>query len=467
VPQNPQTAEAQLNRFNELGISIIKIDSDLPSQLWQTADSLGFRVWGELGIRYPTASTFTEPDSSLIVQIQERALSYLSQPSVTALELFSFGATNESIFWDQLAPIASQLRTNQNKNLYHHGYSPTVADTLVSNFLLYHSRITAANADIFLIPHNKKIGGYLYAPSKEVASYLYPFRRLIDQTASAKSTPVIVESSWLFGMIERHPSFEDVIQSLTSQQSTAFALPDEELPASTPPILPIVLLLAVWGSIAFHYHTSPIYRKSIFRYFSAHKFFITDIFQRHIRSPLPAVLIIIQNALLTAAANFVAFLTGISMLGTEALFYHFPILTIWDNSPHTIFIWLVLVLLAISLVSVLWLYFSHKTINSLTQIATIYAWPLQLNILLSTITITLFASEANSGSIFTFAILTIVVSILSFVIAAGDINRFSRSGIGFLLKTTVAYSLLLIGTTIAVVLNTQWMEVINLARWLT
>ncbi|MDZ7682366.1 MAG: hypothetical protein U5J63_11805 [Fodinibius sp.] len=345
VPENPQTAEAQLEQFNDLGISILNIDSNLSPRLWQTVDSLEFRVWGELGVRFPTTNTFANPDTTLIVQIQNRASSYLSQSSVSAIGLFSFGATNQPTFWEQLAPIASQLRTNNKIRLYHTGRSAALADTLVSDFLIFDTHITVANVDTFSIPLSTNIGAYRYSPSPALASYLYPFSKFIDQTASVSTTPIFLESHWLLQILDKHPGMEEQLQNIASQPTTALALPEEDLPVPQPSTLPVIILLAVWGSVAFHYHSNPIYRKSIFRYFSAHKFFITDIFQRHIRSPFPAILIILQNALLTATSIFAGIATGMSTIGMEALFYHFPILATWDNSLYSFFIWAVLLIL--------------------------------------------------------------------------------------------------------------------------
>jgi len=463
VPNNTQTAKAELKQFEKLGITILQIDAPLSPALWQAADSLDFDVWGELGIRFPTATTFGSPDSALVAQIQNRASAYLSQPSVDAMGLFSFGATGESSFWEQLAPIASQIRANRSVRLYHSGYSPAVSDTIVSNFLIYNTHVTAATVDSISIPITQKVGGYLYAPSTALSSYLYPLNQFIDKTALAPDIPILVQSDWLLVTLERHPQVADLLQDLAAESNPAFALPEEDLPKPQSSTLPIIVLLVVWGSIAFHYHSSPIYRKSIFRYFSAHKFFVNDIFQRHIRSPLPAIFIILQTALLTAASVFAAFSVAISETGLEALFFHFPILTIWGNSVFALFIWAISISLLLSLVSILWLYLSHKSIKSLTQIATIYAWPLQLTFLLSTITITLFASGAANYWIISGGILTVLVNILSFVIAAGDLNRFSRSTISFLLKTTVLYAFLWIGVATVILLNNQWTEAISLA----
>jgi len=196
------------------------------------------------------------------------------------------------------------------------------------------------------------------------------------------------------------------------------------------------MLLVIWASVALYYSSSPLYRKSLFRYFNAHKFFIDDIFQRHIRSASPAIILIFQNAILLAAALFACVMSAVTPLGLDALFHHFPVLTIFGKGIFSLTFWIVPLSLLLASLSITWLYISHKRINSFTQIATIYAWPLQLNLLVTTVVVVLYASGGPLWLISLTGITALLVQLLSFIIASFDTARFLPSHTILYLFTT-------------------------------
>lgn len=463
APDNTQAALAQLQRFDKLGIQAIEVNSTLSPAIWRRIDSLQLNVYGHLGIRFPTTSTFAHPDSALISQIQQKASVYLSQPSVSAIGLFDYGAVTESDFWQALQPIAQQLRKNRQLPLYFAGQRLPEPIPSAADFAIYEPSITTALLDTLTLPQNKAIRAYFYSPSQNLSGYLHPFKKFMDLTSQTPAKLVFVDSAWLISILHKYPEFTETLRGLTSTANPIFPLPEERLPTPEAPVLPVLLLLAVWGSLAFYYHSSPLYRKSLFRYFTAHKFFINDIFQRQMRSPLPALIILMQNALLIGASFFAAAEQTLSPHGEAALFYHFRGLAIFGANTYSLFGWILLGTLLISVIGIIWLYVSHKSITSLTQIAIMYAWPLHLNILLCTISTTLFAAGAGTFPIVFFTGLALAVFIATFCVTALDMSRFSRSVLWFQIKTNLPYLLTLGGITTWLLLNTPWREALSLA----
>lgn len=267
-------------------------------------------------------------------------------------------------------------------------------------------------------------------------------------------------------MIKEHPQFTETLQSLSSESKLIFPLPNEDIPTQGNAAMPMILLLLIWGTVALHYNTSPLYRKSLFRYFTAHKFFIDDIFKRLIRSPMPAIIIILQNALLLSISMYAIFSMLLNPLGQQAFFYHFSKLSITGNSPVSIFVWTFLLVLLHSLLSIVWLYISHKKIKSLTQIAIVFAWPLQLNFLFCTGAITFF-STSESGNATLFTTLGLLLLLLSYTFSALDISRFARSKAKYLFKTIIPYTIIIAGIVVWILTNDQWMDALTLALNLT
>lgn len=465
-PGNQKAAIEQLQRYHELGISILEIQSPLSSTTWEQIDSLGFEVYGNLGIKFPTASTFSDPDSSLINSIENKASAYLSQPSVQAINLFEYGALYEDTFWRGLQTFAEQIKAQRQIDLYFTHRQNVILDTLSADYMFWDVFISPENIHMPSLPQHSAVEGYIFSPSQDLQPYLTPFKSFIDLTIGS-GKPILIKQNWLDSALDNHPEFAKTLQSITSKSEIVFPLPEESLPTSQVSVLPILLLLIVWGTLAMHFNSSPLYRKSLFRYFTAHKFFIEDIFQRYIRSSFPALLIILQNSFLLAACIYVTLSKLLTPLGQEAFLYHFALFDTFGSGLLSVFIWSLLLVLLISLLSILWLYLSHKRINSLTQIATIYAWPQQVNIILGTIIITLFSAGAGQNIIAAFTLLALIVFILSFFFASVDTVRFARSGILHQAKTSVLYLALWFAIVGWIVSNEQWMEVITLSLSLT
>ncbi len=447
VPEDSQKAVQQLEQFDNLGISIVKLTPPLPSNVWDTVNELDFSIYGNVGITYPRTKTFANPDSSFINVIQEQSSLLLSNPSVKAVGLFSYGPIQQKKFRTAIKPFISELKKTGIHTIYAaiSTRQTLPKDSLGVDFIIRDISVSPRNINNFSVDDGTKIGAYQYYPSASLKKYITPFKQFIDATAENPQKPIFVSSKWLLSAIETHPSFTTTIQSLTTEADPIFLMPEESLPASQQSPVPIILLLIIWASVALHYNSSPLYRKSVFRYFNAHKFFIDDIFQRHIRSVLPAIILIFQNAVLMAAILFAFVKSTVSPLGLDALFSHFSFLGLFGKGAGSLAIWMALFSLFIAFSSIIWLYISHKRINSLTQIAIIYAWPLQLNLLSATILIVLFASGATIWLITVTGVLALLIQLLSFVITSFDTARFVPSYTLLYILLTSGLYLIIIG----------------------
>lgn len=463
VPEDRKVAVEQLRQFRDLGITKIEVKSELTPALWQKIDSLEFEVHGSLGIRFPTASSFSAPDSALIKKIQQKASVFLSQPSVRGIQIFAFGAFEDPAFSQALVPFAEQLRQNRQVELYSISRKTAAGNLSIIDFSVVDIYVTPKNIDSLSVPNHTEIGGYVYSPAAELEEYITPFKKFLDQTANARSKTIFLHDDWLATTLENHPSFSKNLREIATERETVFALPEETIPTPESSVMPIILLLLVWGSIGLHYNSSPLYRKSIFRYFISHKFFIDDIFHRHIRSPFPAISIIVQNSVLISVSILVTFLSLFTPLGQNSFFHHFPGTAILGNNPYSIFTWALLGTLLISCISIVWHYISNKSLKSFTQIATIYGWPLQLNFLFCTVAITLFAAGGGPMLITVFTVLAVTVFLLSFLFTSIDTFRFAKSKIGHQFKTSIPY-FVVIGSLIGWMLSHQhWIEAIQLS----
>lgn len=434
--------------FQELGISVVDIKRIPSDNLRAEIHKRKLTIFGNLGILFPTAYTFAESDSSLRATLRSRIAEFSKDSAVQVLHLFQFGAYDDpefraaadAFFNETVAvrPSIEQAATVSN--------IPGVSNRL-TDFFIYDIRPTPGNIQNRPIPDADQIGGYRYSPSAEISAFLTPFRAVIRQTRSYPEKPLFVQSKWLFSMLEKHPQFKPSLTSITSSTAPVFPTPRENLPSPSSSPLPAIILLFVWGTLAYHYHVSPLYRKSLSRYLTAHLFFLNDTHYRHIRSSFPAIIIIVQHSLLFSAVLFCVSSTYWTDLGLQSIAFHYPGLFLFSHGAYNIFLLSLLGSLIFSGLSILWLSTAHTASRTAPQIMTLFAWPLQLNFIIGTITIGVYLS---GGSVFVASLLTLMMIILflgSFVICAVDATHFlSISRLQYLGVTTGLYLALLLVT---------------------
>lgn len=465
LPADESQAIQELQQFRELGISVLELHESPSDRIWSEINQHNLTVYGELGILFPATHTFTAADSSFYAGIQKKVTDFATQPAVKALGLFAYGAVHHSSFNEATTSFFNHFRSLQSTQTYYTGNREELSPDLPTDFFIYDIRLTSQDVQSLSVPVSSSIGGYRYRPSDELKGLLVPLKQVISETAAHPKKPLFLEGHWLLSMVDRHPPLQTVLQSLSSDSDFIFPTPDESWPSSSQSPLPIIILLLVWGVLAFHYNMSPLYRKSLFRYFTGHNFFVNDIFRQHIRSPSLSLIIIIQNALLVAAVLFTVLLNFWSHTGLQGLNYHFPSLFFADGNEHAIFIAVFGITLIFSLVSILWLYFSHKSLRSITQIMTLFAWPLQLNIIFGTLAIAIHVSGGDPSFIALLAGSMVAVCLGSFMITSFDAIKYSTGDkLRYISLTAGLYLLVFVALAIWLLeFNDPFWEVIDLS----
>lgn len=463
LPDDDTRAVQQLQQFQDLGITVLELQQVPSERLWSEINQRNLTVYGDLHILFPTAHTFTGADSTFFRRLGKKIRAFAAQPSVKVLNLFAYGAIHRVSFNKAASSFFNDFRALQSiRTTYTDNRTIQSPDT-PADFFSYDIHLTPQNipSPSSSIPGSSHIDSYRYSPSAELRERFLPFKRVIQATAAHPQKPFFLESRWLLSMMEKYPELETILSSLASESDPVFPVPDESLPSPGPSPLPIVTLLVVWAILAFHYNMSPLYRKSLFRYFSGHKFFLNDIFRQHIRSPFPSFIIIIQNALLTSAALFTMLINYWSETGLKSLYYHFPDLFFFTGEVHDIFIASVGIILIFSMISIFGLYFPHKSLRSITQIMTLFAWPLQINIVLGTVAIGLHVSggSENAAMIALLTGLMLVVCLGSFMVTSLDaMQSLSGKRLRYISSTAGLYLLLLAGLAF-------WLAAFNDPLW--
>ncbi len=462
LPDDDSQALQQLQQFQDLGITVLELQQLPSDRLWNEISQRNLAVYGDLRILFPTTHTFARSDSAFHRRVRTKIRAFAAQPSVKALNLFTYGAIHQPSFNRAAASFFHHFSALQSIRTTHTDNRITQSPDAPAEFFRYDIRLTPQDLPSPSIPNSSNIEGYRYSPTTKLRERFLPFKQVIQATASQPQKPFFMESSWLLSMTDKYPELETILPSLASEPEPVFPVPDESLPPPGPSPLPIISLLLVWAMLAFHYNMSPLYRKSLFRYFTGHTFFLNDIFRQHIRSPFPSLIIIIQNALLISAALFTTFINFWSETGLQSLRYHFPDLFLFTGGVYDIFISSFGITLIFSVTSIFWLYFPHKSLRSITQIMTLFAWPLQINIVFGTVAIGIHVSGGSGNAAMITALLTglmLVVCLGSFIATSVDaVQSLSGKRLRYISSTTGLYLLILAGLTI-------WLTAFNDPLW--
>ena len=458
TPSDNQSAFNELNKFADLGISLLIIDTQLKEETWRKIDSLGFSVYGDLSIEYPTVSTFASPDSALLDQISTGVNHFIAQPSVASIGLFRLGQSRSDRFREALQPIIQQIDTTASAELYYTSLfsEPVPTDALIDFKLLQVKKPErlAKSAG------SSKVRGYI---DMGETTLLTPVKKLLEH-AEKDSIPVFFYSSWLNNMTNDHPEFAEALQHYAATGEVVFPLPKEPRPAQPSHNLIVALMLFILCTFVLNYQYSPIYKKTISRYFLAHKFLVDDIMDRHVRTISPALVILFQHIIAMGIMMYCLGNVLIADAGWGALKHHYPDFFISQNPLMNLFLWGCLLSLVTHLISILWIRLTNKEVTHFSQVTLLYSWPLQLNFVISLLIVTLMISGSFYGLIYILCTLFMLIFLGAFIITAFDTSDYlTKRRMGFLLGSAGIYSLLWIGLCIWVFSSSYLLDVLSLA----
>lgn len=446
VPDDQAEALSQLDTLEKLGVSYLEVTERPADEIWKKIDTLGFRVYGHLPISFPLVNTFSEPDSSLLAGISTYVNHYAAQASVEAIGLFKYGAVQKEAFDTGIQPIVSQIKENYSGNLYYTTVrnETTAFDKLVDFKMLVRK---VSNDFGFTVSdtssHNP--GGYVYHPGTELKSYLNPFSQFLDSVSKAPA-PVFVDSEWLFAMLNKYPDFANTVELYNSDSEFIFPTPEENIENTFNHSLIVLLLVLIWGLFTANHHLSPVYRKSLTRYFTGHVFFVEDVMDRHIRSIGPATIVLLQNILLAGICTYSLGKVLFSPLALEAIYYHYPIILLFDNPSLSLFLLGCISGFVLTLISVVWIRISNKEVKQTRQVLNLYAWPLQINFFIATVIVALLSTGNNPAIMVALAIIFSLIHISAFIITAADTSKYLKKQKAlFITVSIILYCVLWIG----------------------
>lgn len=464
-PQNGADLIAQLDTLERIGTDYLLVDQTLDTTSWNLIENRGLSVYGIIPIYFPTVTTLSTPDKQLLDKIRIYVNHYSAQPSVKAIALFSYGATTRPAFEEAIAPYTEQIRGAFTGPLFY-----------IKNYTQIPGSLNGFDFSLLTIPLNNQIEkivkpegsqsvkGIWYCPTDNTAPFLTPFKRFLENNfQTGDSLNLIISSDWLFRIIDKYPHFTSILEQVSTEEDVIIALPQESIPGKSGHNLIVLLLIISWGFFIVIYNINPVFRKSLKRYFLSHGFLVDDVMDRHIRSSTTAILMILQNVILTGICIYSLAASYLSPLGLEAFFHHLPNLQM-AGSPLLSFLLIgCLFSLSLALISILWISLSSFKFTYLSQILNLYSWPVQAGYIPVTILVALLMAGAHNSLILITAVAFMLIQLIAFPVTAIDLSRYLRKNKAFFMAGTFGLYLILLLGGVVLFISSNIPEILALA----
>ncbi|MEX1011909.1 MAG: hypothetical protein WDZ29_07595 [Balneolaceae bacterium] len=449
-----------LARFSGLGITLLEIEGDLPTGFASIAADHGFtillrndRSWTTVPELRENFETWLAEDLEWI----ERSKRELNGNN-SAFGIFRMPAVNRPGMTPLLGNYVSRLREQIEDPLLLY---------FISAFTDLHSPPTGFDfisvSPPLLHPPPEAMPAVHFRPGAASLEHAPLFRVLLEQSLELEQSLLFVDSDWLLEMLNLYEPFETVIRSYSEGGELLFPMP--HLPDQSPkPDWLVILLLAVGATGLIHYRYSPSYQRSLFRYFTMHRFFVDDVMEYRLRSLATGLILVAQNAFVCAVFTFMTAWWLFSENGLEILQYHFPLLSLFGTGPFSLFLWGLAAAIIMQFISVLWIHLPNRRIRSIAQTLQLYGWPLQLNVLVLALMISIYKAGGADGWLHTLGILFLLIWFSGFNIAAIDSGRYlPKHRIPYILATVGLHFLLMGGFILWLFITPEIREVLLFA----
>lgn len=426
--------ESQLQFFRNTGIRVIQIPVNAPASISELTGASHFRWIIEYQNPFYFHDYKSATDSLIISEFRQSVGSRYTNSNLPliAINLFQYPFERDNATTTFMTQLAGIAREYTNVPLFYVSGAKNDRVPIVSGFS-FSSHAANVNGQLSIT------GFYHFYPdyNSDYAS-LSALKNLLEVSASAQYQSVILmPAKWLLSISERHSFLQTTITEFTNSGEVIIPLPADN--DTVPPTnWAVIMLMIVLGSYIVHYRYQPVYKKSISRYFTNHKFFVDDILEYRTRSFWPGITLLTQHAFLSGLVAYLASMIFFSSTGLQTLFYHLPLLTLFGTSSFSFFIWGFLTASILQGFSVLWIFILNKKLKAVVQAIHLYCWPLHVNLFVVVLMVSIYSATPDSGFLRLLIFLFPTVWFISFNVAAIDAAKALRG-------TNIVYLLLTVG----------------------
>ena len=443
---NPPLNElsTRLAQYEELGISYIEVTHPVEPATLDSLSSYPFRVLIRFDNQFLIAEDIKQGKEEFIQKYQRLILKYAEYENVIAYGLYSFSQSFNAEFITEFSAIKEELRTITNREFY---------EITSGNFNAVDFSITLIAGDSI----SENSPSFLLSRSYE-KNDLHLFHKLINK----KPVLLFLDGNWLDEALSDYFPLRESLVSL--KESGAFTLP---LPKKNNPKpefnWPVLVFVLIWVSLGIHILLSQTYKPLIFRFFSAHRFFVDDVMRYRERSFLSGTFLVFQHAAFTGLVLYILSALLISPKGLDALFYFLPQAAFFGENYFSVFAVTMMISILLQLVGLFWLYLPSKSMTHFSQALNLYTWIFHIDFLLVSIMLILLLSGGSRAVIIILGIIFVLNWLMGFLLTAFDSSKYlAQKRAGYILYTFGLHTLANIALLVFILSNDYLMDVLEL-----
>lgn len=423
APKNLIEFEQELSFYKQHNISFLIVGSSLTDEKIALIDKIQIPYLIRLDNKFLTKNEFTADSVSLVKSIQQQAARYDSSSAFKGVIAFS------------------------------HSYTPDVFN--IEKVSMY--KIQADSLKAFRGDNDLLDTAFFLDPKNDSPSSIHTFKQKL-----ATNPVLIVDSNWLATVFDEFPGFKRSFLAEGGINPDIIPLP--KAPGERPLVhWSILVLVILWASLAVNVATNPTYLETIPRYFTSHRFFVDDIMSYRERSSASAIFLLFQHTLFGGLVTYILAKIFISSIGLEALYVHLPYLGIMGQNYFSLFVLSSVLILAVELIAVLWIYFPNKEMTHFNQALNLYTWIFHLDFILVTLIITAYFAEWSSTLIVVLSVSYLLIWFSSFNITAFDASKRLGMSRNFYLFKTIAFHSVVSGLLVALlIIFDGWWDLMGL-----
>lgn len=418
TPANNDSFRSELNAFHELGISIIQIEGVLPLQQLQILNEFDFEVWVSSGLKFTRKFEFRNI-SALIEAVTDPIFYYKSngldfsrytlveQPQVftglsDSLQILAHAAGN---VYDGMLDILTHT------NITLHGFD----DVQISR--------TLRNAE--MINDTSLTSSYMYLTTpflKDNPAYIL---RDIWSNKSLNSNIFIFNSVDFFNLSNSDPDFLPLLRAYTQDRNSVIALTRTRADPSAHSTSAAILLLIGLMIFISIIMSNAGYQRSITRFTITHNFYVNDVMMRRIRAGGDVLFSWIMTFVFGSILFHAMVSATYNEITREMVATHHPVIHFILNSGTIAQLFAsVFVMIAIQLLTYIWILISVRLRIRPSQILQLYLIPQQLIVIFTILALLIFLNSGNGNYLILFTGLNYLMVLFAFPIIAVDIAKY-------------------------------------------
>lgn len=433
----------ELEAFEEMGFSIFEVEGTAPGNFLDYIKGSGISLFIQQPRPFVVSHQMQEKDSLYqeqdveLIQFYRREIGY----KAVAFGLFLYPDDRRAANIRLLDLYAGGIseRLDDDVNIYYRSAFSGVEEYPAS-FSFWSTRMTGRTAT------SVPVQVIHFAPADTSLGTLNDMVTVFQLSLQAEQSVVLLPYEWLKNKMNRYELLENTLEAYIHDTRVLFPQPNEPKDLVNVNWIVILLILLI-GSYVVHYHNNPTYQRSLFRYFTMHNFFTEDLLENRIRFVLPGVALFFQHVVLGGMFFYIVFTSFVSPLGLQVLAKYFPTLFLFGISHLGVFASGLLVTFLLQSISAGWIHLTNRK-TRLSNVVTLYSWPLQLNLIIVLVMIVLYLTSEAGRSMAVFSILFIIIWFFSFNISALSIAKHLRQYRVIYIILTVGIHVLLLGLLI-------------------